>query len=347
MDFLKNQGNTLLIKTNQGLDDIIKSNIIIPLKSFKEISKNNFKLSKDNYKNLADSRESFAKTLGFNCFRAYTHSYYNYWNELSKNIFNLIDNHKKNIKPIPIIIVIDTDDEYIKMIIDKYKTDFKYFNDFSKEQLFLQGRKFSEINVYDVVSVSRFNKDLNELIKSNANIIYLDSRGKDLSNKHKNYRATALICESFIDIDTKERVDIDLDISFGYFEKQEEAEDISKNITLSVYEYDYKEKMIVAIHHDNQGNLIDGYEIKESDIIFKQINKEKREKMGKPLDLSDKSNFEVLKKSLDINSEYYDKYMIEDKDTEIIKYDLNHFLKHYRHGEELQNVAYGYNKINT
>ncbi len=325
----------------------VKRSAIIPLEVFKENSKINFNTSKNGevYKNLAESREAFAKELGFDCYRAYTHSYYKYCDELSKNIFNLINNHKQDTAPIPVIFVIDTDIEYIEMIKDTHKTDFNYFNQFSKELLFSQGRKLSEINVYDVISTTEFDKGLNNIIKANSNIVYLDNKGVDTSLKDKQYRATVYVCEYFTDIDTKARVEIDLEISFGYFKTQEEAENIANQVTVSIYEYDYNKNIILVSHKDKQGNVINEYEIKESDIIFKQINEEKRIKMGKPLDLSDKANFEIIQQSLDTNSKYHDEYMVKDEDMEIIDYDLEHFLKHYSHGQELQNIAYGYLKI--
>lgn len=347
MQNVKERYNPSPILVKQKASDFFKRNSIISIKEFKEISKINFKNSKNGkkYKNLAESREAFAKEIGFDCYRAYTHKYYNYWNELSKNVFNLINNHKKDSVPVPVIFVIDTDIPYIEMIKDEYKTDFNYFNQFSKELLFSQGRKISEINVYDVISTTEFDKGLNDIIKANSNLVYLDNKGVDTSLRDKQYRATAYVCEYFTDIDTKARVEIDLEISFGYFKTQEEAENIANQVTVSIYEYDYNKNMILVSHKDKQGNVINEYEIKESDIIFKQINEEKRIKMGKPLDLSDKANFEIIQQSLDTNSKYHDEYMVKDEDMEIIDYDLEHFLKHYSHGQELQNIAYGYLKI--
>ena len=166
------------IKLIQSIHDIKKRKQIIPLETFKEISKINYNTT-ENLKSLSQARESFAKELGFDCYRAYTHTYYKYWNRLSSNVSKLIDSHKNSQTPIPLILVVDTDDEYVEMIKDEYKNDFKYFSQFSREILFTQGRRFSEINIYDVVSNIETEKTL---ILENANIVFLDSKG-EIDNK--------------------------------------------------------------------------------------------------------------------------------------------------------------------
>ena len=210
MQNVKERYNPSPILVKQKASDFFKRNSIISIKEFKEISKINFKNSKNGkkYKNLAESREAFAKEIGFDCYRAYTHKYYNYWNELSKNVFNLINNHKKDSVPVPVIFVIDADIPYIEMIKDEYKTDFNYFNQFSKELLFSQGRKISEINVYDVISMLEYIFKSSDIIIGNSNIVFLNNKGVDTSIKEKRYRATAYVSESFKDINTNDMIEI-------------------------------------------------------------------------------------------------------------------------------------------
>lgn len=182
------------IKLTQSIHDIKKRKQIIPLETFKEISKINYNTT-ENLKSLSQARESFAKELGFDCYRAYTHTYYKYWNILSSNVYKLIDSHKNSQTPIPLILVVDTDDEYVEMIKDEYKNDFKYFSQFSREILFTQGRRFSEINIYDVVSNIETEK---ALILENTNIVFLDSKG-EIDNKKQEDERIIKICSKILE----------------------------------------------------------------------------------------------------------------------------------------------------
>ena len=159
--------------------NFIDNKSIISIKTFKEISMNHFKSGK--YKKLGLARESYAKKLGYDCYRSYTHAYYNYWNELSQEVFKIINNHKAMHTPKPILLVIDADLDYIKLIKEEYKNDFKYFNQFPKKQLFAQGRKFSEINIYDVLTTFEYEKNCSIEIKGNSNIIFLDKNGRNIN----------------------------------------------------------------------------------------------------------------------------------------------------------------------
>jgi hypothetical protein len=150
--------------------------IPLTLENFKLISKRNY--DNGHFKKLGHARESFAKELGFDCYRAYTKKFHSYWNKLSKNVFNLIEEHKKLKNPIPLLIIVNTDKDYIQMLKKEYEIDFNYFNEFSKNELFLNGRSFSKINIFDIFTEIEFERDLDEVIKVNSNITHLDENGE-------------------------------------------------------------------------------------------------------------------------------------------------------------------------
>lgn len=150
--------------------------IPLTLEKFKLISKRNYE--NGSFKKLGHAREDFAKELGFDCYRAYTKKFHSYWNKLSKNVFNLIEEHKKLKNPIPLLIIVSTDKDYIQMLKKEYEIDFNYFNEFSKNELFLNGRSFSKINIFDIFTEIEFERDLDEVIKVNANITHLDENGE-------------------------------------------------------------------------------------------------------------------------------------------------------------------------
>jgi hypothetical protein len=159
-----------------------------------------------------------------------------------------------------------------------------------------------------------------------------------------NYRASAYICEDFKDEEGNYQ-QVDIDISFGYFKTKEEAKSIAKNADVCIGMDSNKNKCITVLHYDNDGHLKNCFYIKQEDCIFKKIKESKKEKMGKPLDPRNKDTLEIIKSSLDPKSEYFEKYSVGQDDMEEIEFDLNYFVKHYADGKELQNIAYGYNKI--
>ncbi|MEV9477477.1 hypothetical protein [Aliarcobacter butzleri] len=170
------------IKGFQTLKDIknaVKNKPIMTQNLFKKISMENFKRGK--FKKLGHARESFAKELGFDCYRAYTNSYNTFLNKLSENVSKIIEQHKNSKNPIPILIVIDTDFDYIETIKEKYKDDFKYFGQYPKELLFTQGRKLSEINVYDIVSKIEFESNCKIIIRENSNVIYINENCENIT----------------------------------------------------------------------------------------------------------------------------------------------------------------------
>jgi len=173
--------------------------IPLTLENFKLISKRNY--DNGHFKKLGHARESFAKELGFNCYRAYTKEFNKYWNILFNNISRIIKHHKDLMSPIPLIIVVDTDIDYIDMIKNSYSEDFNYFSNFTKEDLFINGRAFSQINVYDVCTKLEFENDISNLYKYNSKQVHLNKYGneldewKDKFNDYRNSKIDKLITD--------------------------------------------------------------------------------------------------------------------------------------------------------
>lgn len=130
------------------------------------------------FEKLGHARESFAKELGFDCYRAYLRSFEKYWNVLSANVTKIINSHKKENKPIPIILSIDTNYDYIDMLKDLYKKDLEYFKSFNEEELFRLGRKMSNISVYDICTKQEYEYKYNIIIKENSTYLPLDEYGE-------------------------------------------------------------------------------------------------------------------------------------------------------------------------
>jgi len=171
------------------------------------------------------------------------------------------------------------------------------------------------------------------------------SKKNTLDEKTPSFRATSLVVEDFIDKNNGEHVEIDLDISFGFFNTKEEAEEIAKKVSIFVQQdiYFSDKKILLAGIADTKNNvLIDTWIIDEKDIVFRRIKEEKRAKMGEPLDPKNADSLNKIKNSLDQESPLNEQYMISEDDMEIINYDLNYFLSHYSINTSLQNVAYGY-----
>lgn len=160
---------------------IENKDIVLSLKSFKKLSLEKFQ--KGGFEKLGHARESFAKELGFDCYRSYLKSFELYWNELSNNVSLIIKNHKQQNKPIPLIITIDTNWDYVDMLKDLFKKDFAYFetlNDsFSKEDLYRMGRKISDINMYDICTKQEYEYKYNNIVKDNSTLLHLNNCGKD------------------------------------------------------------------------------------------------------------------------------------------------------------------------
>lgn len=156
---------------------IENKHIVLSLKAFKKLSLENFE--KGGFEKLGHARESFAKELGFDCYRAYLKSFENYWNVLSENISNIIKYHKKAYKPLPIILAIDTNWDYVDMLKDLFKSDFEYFKTFNIEALYTQGRKISEVNVYDLCTKQEYEYKYNDIIKNNSSLLLLNECGED------------------------------------------------------------------------------------------------------------------------------------------------------------------------
>jgi len=159
------------------------------------------------------------------------------------------------------------------------------------------------------------------------------------------FKATALVVEDFIDKNSGEHIELDLDISFGSFNTQEDAENAAKKVTIYVQKKVglSNEKELLAGIADEENNVwVDAWMIDMEDVIFKRIKKSKKEKMGKPLDPKDADSLNKIKESLNPESPMYEQYVISEDDMEIVDYDLDYFLSHYSINTELQNVAYGY-----
>ncbi|WP_418181376.1 hypothetical protein ACNSOL_11795 (plasmid) [Aliarcobacter lanthieri] len=167
-------------QTFEEIKNTVKNKPIMTQNLFKKISMENFK--RGNFKKLGHAREAFAKELGFDCYRAYTNAYNTFLNKLTENVSKIIEQHKnsKNPIPIPILIVIDTDFDYVETIKEKYKDDFKYFGQYPKELLFTQGRKLSEINVYDIVSKIEFESNC-KIVRENSNVIYINENCENIT----------------------------------------------------------------------------------------------------------------------------------------------------------------------
>lgn len=156
---------------------IENKHIVLSLKAFKKLSLENFE--KGGFEKLGHARESFAKELGFDCYRAYIRSFESYWNVLSENVSNIIKYHKKDYKPLPIILAIDTNWDYVDMLKDLFKSDLEYFRTFNIEDLYTQGRKISEVNVYDVCTKQEYEYKYNDIIKNNSSLLLLNEYGED------------------------------------------------------------------------------------------------------------------------------------------------------------------------
>lgn len=152
------------------------------------------------------------------------------------------------------------------------------------------------------------------------------------------YKATTMVCEDYRDKQSGERVDLTLNISFGCFAIESEAKDVSASADVKV-ELVNDVKMIVI--HTKVGD----YFVKQDDIVFQRIKDEKIAKMGVPLDPKNPDALKIIMESLDPQSEYHQKYMIEEDDLEVIEYSLEYFLEHFRVGFNLQNVAYGWEEV--
>lgn len=89
------------IYSTQSFADIkntVKNKPIMTQNLFKKISMENFKSGK--FKKLGHARESFAKELGFDCYRAYTNAYNTFLNKFSENVSKIIEQHKSFKNPI-------------------------------------------------------------------------------------------------------------------------------------------------------------------------------------------------------------------------------------------------------
>jgi hypothetical protein len=178
----------------------------------------------------------------------------------------------------------------------------------------------------------------------NNTSIKVKCMSKEPNIEDMNYRASAYICEDFKDEDGNYQ-QIDIDISFGYFKTKEEAENIAENADVCIGTDSNKNKCITVLNYDKDGHLINCYYVNQEDCIFKKIKDSKKEKMGNTLNTRNKDTLEIIKSSLNPESEYFEKYSVGEDDMEEINFDLDYFVKHYADGKELQHIAYGYREI--
>lgn len=154
----------------------------------------------------------------------------------------------------------------------------------------------------------------------------------------------AILHEFIINKKNKEYIDLEVEIPFGSFLTQEEANKVAYNIRIIVTSNE-KKFGLMAIYFNKKTKLLHFYHINEDEIVFKRIKKEKRKIMGKPLNITSKQSLETLKDSLNETSKLYQAYFVDDNDLEVIDYDFKEFLKNYKEGTILNNTAYDIKEI--
>jgi len=161
-----------------------KHPLLITLHEFKIVSKQRFENGE--FEKLGHARESMSRELGFDCYRAYKITFEKKYQRLLMHVSELIVDHKKNYKPDPLAIIIDTNSSYIELLKESLKSDFDYFQHYNREELFNIGEDFSKVNVYDIFTESEFN-EFRRSVKQMIRAKYLTEDGLDVLYR-KNFR---------------------------------------------------------------------------------------------------------------------------------------------------------------
>lgn len=165
------------INTQNIKDSKEQKTTLITLDKFKTISRKDFDSGK--FEKLGQARESLAKELGFDCYRAYKRTFEEKYKTLLSNVMKIVTLHKTKHNPVPIVLVIDIDIDYINLLKTSLKKDFDYFSKFNIDELFLRGKEFSEINVYGILSQFQYD-NCDEVFKANLKIINLKEDGTQI-----------------------------------------------------------------------------------------------------------------------------------------------------------------------
>lgn len=148
------------------------------------------------------------------------------------------------------------------------------------------------------------------------------------------YRATAIIAEN-IKLDGK-NIWLDMEIRFGFFKTREVAEEAAKNVDSVVFIIDHDcPKILITTKYNGQMKY---YYLLDEDIKFKKLKDEKQQMMGEPIDCSTE---EGTQKAINALLAHDPSYTAEEDDFELFDFSLEKMEEHFRHGYDLQNIAYG------
>lgn len=232
---------------------------------------------------------------------------------------------------------------YVQHSSSKLFPDFVFIFKYIKvDGVFFNEHGIKEFNESEVpVTIEDLYETLNKNYISNLKRIDYVKNDKDeflinLSNhillkpiNKQNYKALINISES-----VNEDIDIDMDVLFGNFSSNSEAEYYSENA---------KAYLIKQIEKDKIKIISRGREfiIGDDSIVFKKIKDAKKKLMGRPLNPTDNDSFNIIKDSLNKESIYHEQYMVELYDMEIIDYSLNKLSVYFEDQFSFQIIANG------
>lgn len=258
------------------------------------------------------------------------------------------ENFSQSVEQFTPYLIISDNEIHIKLS-DKNKTNLITFKIDADEISFSENtiKRFGTSSINEETVLNNLHvlcKEFDDFSKQNPNSIALTKTDENsflftmlwhtvLKPKAKNKYQAKIIIFDYINKD----LDLQMDITFGEFNSKREAISYANSREIKAILRN-KESIgfnAIVVYSKNKE-----WVIKDEDIVFRKLKKEKKIKMGKPLNVFDKEDVQTILNTIKKDGTTDEKYTIYDSDMEMFDYNLDALSLDIRNGFSFQIISY-------